>query len=224
MKLETPDYYSNRLIQSYVYKGPVLEWYLRIKIRLEHNYNFFNHIIPRKGVICDIGCGYGFLAAMLKLVAPSREVFALDYDEQKILLAKEAHRKIKSLKFEVGDILKIELPKADAFILNDVLHYIPEKQQILCVEKCMKNLNSGGQIIIRDADTDLEKRTKGTKLTEFFSTRLLHFNKTKYDHLFFFSGKKIDKLAHENSFAVERFDQTKLTSNMVYVLTRKDNK
>jgi 2-polyprenyl-3-methyl-5-hydroxy-6-metoxy-1,4-benzoquinol methylase len=202
----------------------VLEWYLRIKIRLEHNYNFFNSIIPNKGVICDIGCGYGFLAAMLKLVAPARKVLALDYDEQKVLLAKKAHQKIKGLRFEVGDILKIKLHKADVFILNDVLHYMPEKQQTLCIEKCMENLNPGGQIIIRDADTDLGKRTKGTKLTEFFSTRLLHFNKTKYDRLFFFSGKKINKLAFENGFVVERFDQTKLTSNILYILTRKDNK
>lgn len=222
LELENPDYYSNRLIQSYIYKGPVLEWYLRIKIRLEHNYKFFNNKILRKGVVCDIGCGYGFLAAMLKLVAPGREVIALDYDEQKVLLAKEAHRKIKGLKFEVGDISKVELPKSDTFILNDVLHYMPEKLQVLCVEKCMKNLNEGGQIIIRDADTDLEKRTKGTKLTEFFSTRLLHFNKTKYEGLFFFSGKRIDELALNNGFVVERFDKTKLTSNMVYILTRKN--
>lgn len=86
----------------------------------------------------------------------------------------------------------------------------------------MKNLNQGGQIIIRDADTDLEKRTKGTKLTEFFSTRLLHFNKTKYNGLFFFSGKRIDELALKNGFIVKRFDKTKLTSNMVYILTRKE--
>jgi 1-acyl-sn-glycerol-3-phosphate acyltransferase len=221
LETETPDYYSNKLIQSYIYKGPVLEWYLRIKIRLERNYNFFNDVIPRKGVICDIGCGYGFLSAMLKLVSPDREVIAMDYDEEKISLARETHKRIEGLTFELVDISTVELPKADVFILNDVLHYLPENLQTLCVENCIKNLNPGGQIIIRDADTDLEKRTKGTKLTELFSTRLLHFNKTGYDRLFFFSGKKMEKIAFDNNFVMERIDKTKLTSNMIYILSRK---
>jgi 1-acyl-sn-glycerol-3-phosphate acyltransferase len=221
IKTETPDYYSNRLIQSYIYKGPVLEWYLRIKIRLEHNYNFFNDIIPREGVICDIGCGYGFLSAMLKLVSPNRKIIALDYDEEKIILARHAFLHVDGLKFEVADISKVELPKSDVFILNDVLHYLPENLQTLCIGNCMKKLNEGGKIIIRDADTDLEKRTKGTKLTEFFSTRLLHFNKTAYNSLFFFSGKKIEEIALENNFVTERIDKTKLTSNMIYILSRK---
>jgi len=219
---ETPDYYSNRLIQSYIYKGPILEWYLRIKIRLEDNFNFFNDVIPRQGVICDLGCGYGFLSAMLKFVSHDRKVFALDYDEEKIALARETHRRIDGLKFEVADISKIEIPKADVYILNDVLHYLPENLQTLCLENCMRNLNPGGQIILRDADTDLVNRTKGTKLTEFFSTRLLHFNKTAYSRLFFFSGKGIEKIAKENNFVTEQFDKTKLTSNMIYILSRED--
>ena len=220
-ELETPDYYANRMIQSYIYKGPVLEWYLRIKIRLEHNYNFFNDIIPRQGRICDIGCGYGFLSVILKLVSPEREIIALDYDEQKISLAHEAHLQIEGLKFEVADISNVELPKSDVFILNDVLHYLPEILQATCIENCMKNLNPGGQIIIRDADIDLVKRTNGTKLTEYFSTRLLHFNQTAYDNLFFFSGKKIQGIACQNDFMIKRIDKTKFTSNMIYILKRK---
>ena len=35
-----------------------------------------------------------------------------------------------------------------------------------------------GIIIIREGDKDLAERHKGTKLTEFFSTRIIGFNKT----------------------------------------------
>ncbi|HRX12969.1 MAG TPA: 1-acyl-sn-glycerol-3-phosphate acyltransferase, partial [Draconibacterium sp.] len=221
VELETPDYFSPVLIQSYIYKGPVLEWYLRIKIRLENNYKFFSSIIPRDAVICDIGCGYGFMAAMLKMVAPERRIFAIDYDAQKVELAKYAHKNKEGLVFISGDVLNMEIPKADTIILADVLHYMPEKQQESCIQKCMDSLNINGQIIIRDADTDLAKRTKGTKLTEFFSTRLLGFNKTEYDKLYFFSGKKIEQLALSNGFSVNRIDKTKLTSNVIYILQRK---
>lgn len=221
--IEKPEYYSQKLVQSYIYKGPVLEWYLRVKIKLERNYNFFDSIIPRENKICDIGCGYGFLVAMLKYVSPSREIVGLDYDEKKIALAEHAHLKMDGIRFISSDISKVDPPKADTYILNDVLHYMPEDLQTLCIEKCMKNLNNGGQIIIRDADTDLEERTKGTKLTEFFSTRLLHFNKTNYNNLFFFSGKRIREIADVNEFEVEIFDHSKFTSNVIYQLKRKKN-
>ncbi len=217
---ENPDYYYSRLIQSYIYKGPVLEWYSRIKVRLENNYNFFNDLIPTQGVICDIGCGYGFMAAMLKFVSPDREIIAMDYDDEKISMAKEAHRHVEGLRFETADISTVQLPKADVFILADVLHYLPEDIQTLCIENCIANLNPGGKIIIRDADTDFKKRTAGTKLTEFFSTRLLHFNKTAHDHLFFFSGRKIEDIATKNNFVLKKVDNSKLTSNMIYILCK----
>jgi 2-polyprenyl-3-methyl-5-hydroxy-6-metoxy-1,4-benzoquinol methylase len=220
VELETPDYFANKLVQSYIYKGPVLEWYLRVKIRLEHNYNFFDKLIPREAVICDIGCGYGFLAAMLKFVSPKREIYALDYDEKKINMAKQAHAKMEGFHFEICDISKVDPPKVDTYILNDVLHYMPESLQSVCIEKCMQNLKAGGQIIIRDANTDMEKRTKGTKLTELFSTKLLHFNKTKYENLFFFSGTRIEEIARGNGFEFEIFDQSKYTSNIIYILKR----
>ncbi len=43
-EVETPDYFYPKLISNYIYKGPVLEWYLRVKLRLEKNYAPFHRI------------------------------------------------------------------------------------------------------------------------------------------------------------------------------------
>ncbi|PIP54482.1 MAG: hypothetical protein COX07_05100, partial [Bacteroidetes bacterium CG23_combo_of_CG06-09_8_20_14_all_32_9] len=59
---ETPKYLAGKLIKNYIYKGPVLEWYCRIKIKLENNYRYFHQVIPQKAEILDIGCGYGFMS------------------------------------------------------------------------------------------------------------------------------------------------------------------
>ena len=53
-------YFTNLLFQNYIYKGPVLEWYMRVKVHMEHSYKVFNDLIPRDASIMDIGCGYGF--------------------------------------------------------------------------------------------------------------------------------------------------------------------
>jgi 1-acyl-sn-glycerol-3-phosphate acyltransferase len=67
-------YFRDALIKSYVYKGPVLEWYMRIKVHIERNYDFFDRLTPREGFIVDIGCGYGALAYMLSMLSDRRSV------------------------------------------------------------------------------------------------------------------------------------------------------
>ena len=41
-EMEQPAYFREKLIYNYLYKGPVLEWYMRIKTRLEKNYAAFS--------------------------------------------------------------------------------------------------------------------------------------------------------------------------------------
>ncbi len=86
------------------------------------------------------------------------------------------------------------------------------------LEKCIRFLNPGGQIIIRDGDSDLKERHKGTKLTEFFSTKS-GFNKTE-NRLWFLSGKTIEDFAAKHRLSLEITDTSKHTSNVVFVLKR----
>ncbi len=222
IELETPKYFSPLLINKFIYKGPVLEWYLRVKLKLEKNYAFFNKQIPYDATITDIGCGYGFLPIMLKLISKKRTILGIDYDEEKINVANHTVRNIDRISFKSGDAIELDIPKSDIFIMADVLHYMPLEKQKALIEKCMSNLNKNGKIIIRDADSDLEKRTKVTKLTEFFSTRFLRFNKTQFENLSYTSGTVIENIAKENSFTVTKHDNANKTSNITFILEKID--
>ena len=218
-ELETPTYFRRKLIRNYIYKGPVLEWYTRIKLSLEGNYELINSIIPRQATITDIGCGYGYLSYMLGFVAPQRKILGVDYDQDKIELAQNCISKTGNINFMSADATEYTPVPSDIFILSDVLHYLPDEQQDRLIEKCMSALNPDGKIIIRDANTDLKKRHRGTRYTEFFSTRS-GFNKAAGNRLYFFSGTKIRNLAKTHGFNIEVVDNTKLTSNILYVLTK----
>ncbi len=218
-QLETPAYFRRTVIRNYIYKGPVLEWYTRIKLSLEDNYEKINSMIPRKASVVDIGCGYGYMSYMLGFVSSERTILGIDYDQAKIELAQNCISKTDSIEFVSADAAEYPLPKADVFILSDVLHYLSDEKQNQLVEKCMSQLNSGGKILIRDADSDLSKRHRGTRYTEFFSTRS-GFNIAKDNRLFFFSGKKIRQLAQKNGFEIQVMDDTRLTSNLLYILTK----
>lgn len=219
---ETVDYFRARLIRNYIFKGPVLEWYCRIKTALENNYTLFESLMPKQGKIIDVGCGYGFLPYMLMFKGRNREILGVDYDDEKIEVAKNCVDKTDKLNFDVGDVTVYEFPMADGFIISDVLHYLKEEQQVQVIENCIAKLNVGGVLLIRDADKDIETRQKGTWYTEFMSTKVLGFNKTKEDGLHFVSGKLIkDTISRFPELTLEIIDNTKLTSNIIYVAKKK---
>jgi 2-polyprenyl-3-methyl-5-hydroxy-6-metoxy-1,4-benzoquinol methylase len=116
--------------------------------------------------------------------------------------------------------LKFEFENYDAIILSDMLHYLQPDEQKLIIERCIEHLNENGVIIIRDGNKDLEERHKGTKLTELFSTKLIGFNKTSGSGLSFLSGKTIHAIAEANGMNCEELDNTKLTSNVIFVIKK----
>ena len=220
-QLETPDYFNDFIKKNYLYKGPVLEWYTRVKLKLENNYNIFNDIIPAEARITDLGCGYGYLAMMLNLVSKNRTIDGYDYDEDKIAVANNCAIRADNVNFHTADITEINLNESDIFILNDVLHYMPEQLQINMINRCCTKLSNNGKVIIRDADKDKEKRHLGTRITEFMSTNI-GFNKTKFD-LEFISSADIENIANKNNMNLEIIDITRHTSNLIYILTKKEN-
>ncbi len=221
-EVEQPEYFREKLIYNYLYKGPVLEWYMRIKTRLEKNYLPFHELVPYQGKILDIGCGYGFMSYMLSFTSPQREITGIDYDEEKTSIANHCFSKTDKINFVCSDVMAFNFEKYDTIILADMLHYLQPGEQKLVIEKCMNNLNSGGMIIIRDGDKDKEEQHKRTKLTEFFSTKVLNFNKTKKTGLSFLSGKMIRTLAEEKGLACRDLPDSKLTSNTLFILTAKN--
>ena len=106
------------------------------------------------------------------------------------------------------------------FLLADVLHYLKEEDQWKVLENCVQNLNKAGKIIIRDGDADLKERHKGTRWTEIFSTKS-GFNKTQ-NELCYLSGKALENWANSRGFKVEKIDETKHTSNIIFVLAKSD--
>jgi 1-acyl-sn-glycerol-3-phosphate acyltransferase len=215
----TGDYYRRKLMLNYVFKGPVLEWYVRIKMKLEKNYTVYHERLPKQGEILDIGCGYGVIAYMLAFTSEERHITAIDHDEEKIEVAKHCFSKTGNLQFISGDIGQFTFEKKDAFLLSDVLHYLPEESQEKLIRQCIANLRDNGVILIRDANSEMKKRHKRTKLTEFFSTRM-GFNKTmdSSHSLYFTSTERIEKIVSGCGMQMEIIDNKKVTSNLFYLI------
>jgi uncharacterized protein len=219
-EIEQPKYFREKLIYNYIYKGPFLEWYMRIKTRLEKNYQIFHELVPMKGKILDIGCGYGFMSYMLSFTSAQRHITGIDYDEDKIDTANNCFSKTDMINFVHSDVMGFEFEQYDAIILADMLHYLQPPAQKQVIEKCIGNLNTGGMVIIRDGDSEKQNKHTKTKFTEFFSTKVLSFNKTIETGLSFLAGSMIREIAVKNNLSCREISDSKFTSNTIFVLEK----
>lgn len=207
------------LVNLYRYKGPVLEWYLRIKVRLERNYQVFHELVPAGASVLDLGCGYGFLCYTLGFLDRTRRITGVDYDEEKISVAENCYEPSQQIQFFCGDITNWSWAPQDVIIIADVMHYLPAQAQERLLLQCFESLNPGGCIIIRDGDADREEQHRGTRLTEFFSVRLLKFNKAAHA-LQYLSGRALTSFAQQHGFNVRTVQEGKLTSNVIFVISK----
>ncbi|WP_346236024.1 1-acyl-sn-glycerol-3-phosphate acyltransferase [Niabella insulamsoli] len=216
-QLETPEYFKEHLFFNYIYKGPVLEWYLKIKLKLEGYYQQFHELLPREGHILDLGCGYGFMSYILHWASQGKRRFtAVDYDEEKIATARHCFSRNENLHFNHSNISEFPFERYQAIIISDVLHYLEPQQQKQIIETAIDSLLPGGILVIRDGDSDLKEKHKGTKLTEIFSTKIFSFNKT-LNELHFLSGSAMKVIAREKQVRMQRIDHTRFTSNVIWL-------
>ena len=217
---DNPAFYE-ALIQNYIYKGPVVEWYIRIKVKMERNYRLFNRLIPAQGQITDIGCGFGPLCYMLPMLSEDRDILGIDYDEDKIALAQHGWLRNEHLQFRHGNALEYPLPESDVFILNDMLHYMSYEHQRTLLLKCADRLRSQGMIIIRDGNSANTSKHRLTRFTELLSTRIFNFNRTTGE-LHFTTETQLREIAVTCGMNVEIIPNDKYTSNTIYIF-RKPN-
>ncbi len=216
----TPAYNVLNLRLNYLFKGPILEWYLRIKMILENNFDCYCTLLPKKGDILDLGCGYGYISYMLMLNSVERIITGVDYDSNKINVAKQGYLKNDNISFIEADVTEFPVTPQIGFLFGDVLHYLTYDQQKSLLQTCIRNLKPGGMILIREGNMDKETRHKITKFTEFFSTMILRFNKTQDEDgkLFFTSPQKLREIAGEHGLTFEIIDQKRITSNNFIVM------
>ncbi|MEP4092831.1 1-acyl-sn-glycerol-3-phosphate acyltransferase [Reichenbachiella sp.] len=223
-RLSEPDMAAHAyspILGSFRYKGPVSDWYFRIKWKYEiKNYEQYNQLIGRgTKKIYDLGCGMGYLSHFLLLRAPEREVIGIDYDEDKITLAANSYLNNERIHFESQDITTVKPVEADAIILADVLHYLSDQNQLTVLQNCLNGLRDKGILLIRDGMSGHKEKHDWTEKSEKWSTRILKFNKTSRK-LNFFNLEFIFRWAEEHGMSCEVISQSKKSSNTLVVLKK----
>ena len=115
------------ILGAYPDPAPLRRVYRRLRLA-RGGYDEIEALVPRGGLIVDLGCGEGLLAHLLVRRCATRRVLAVDHDARRVERVK---RSADGLAIEAvcASMLDVPLPPCDAVLLVDVLHYFDRAKQ-----------------------------------------------------------------------------------------------
>lgn len=170
-------------------------------------------LVPKKGLIVDLGCGYGLFSHYIGVAEPKRRVLGFDLDKEKV---KYGDRGYPNVTCRYGDITKVEIPQADCIIFTHVLHHLTsyESQKELLLT-CKDKLREGGLLIV----TDVGERPLWKHFLCYLADRILY----PKDKLHYRTVKEMSRLLAEifHNVQVVPMDEGTLFPHVTFLCVRR---
>ena len=115
-----------------------------------NDFEYLETVVPKKGRILDIGCGYGLFSNYLALRSKDRAVIGADLSTQRIRAAKKSVRGRTNIHFELEDANNLTTEKYDVMLMTDFLHHVTKKEQDRILRFASRNVKKKGNLIIKD--------------------------------------------------------------------------
>ncbi|HOK41429.1 MAG TPA: class I SAM-dependent methyltransferase [bacterium] len=109
--------------------------------------------IPEKGIIVDIGCGYGMFANYISTKRKNCKIVGIDFNDKRIAENKKSITNRENIDFFCCDVKDLELTNCDVICIIDLMHHIDFEKQKQLLEECYKKLSKGGLLIFKEIDT-----------------------------------------------------------------------
>jgi 2-polyprenyl-3-methyl-5-hydroxy-6-metoxy-1,4-benzoquinol methylase len=157
---EAPEVYGRAAIGKIARALPPVERVyanIRFSILRPKLLSVMDLLLPDEGRILDVGCGFGLFAAYFGQTQPAREIVGVDPNPKRIEMARRLSEAvgINSNTFIAGDARDVALEGtfAGAYVL-DVMHHIPEADQLATLTRFRDLLAPRGVLVIKDITTE----------------------------------------------------------------------
>ncbi len=152
-----PDAFA-RAAERYHDQGPMALGFAQGKLGRDPAYRAVLQRLPPTGSLVDLGCGEGYLLALVRESRPDLRCTGVDHDERRIASARAALQG-EPVTLDTADARSWPIPAADVIVALDVLHYQSHDHQRALLQSMAAALNPGGQLLIRDLDPDAGLRS-----------------------------------------------------------------
>ncbi len=172
-----PEVYGREAIANIARTLPLVERAyanIRFSILRPKLLSVMDLLLPDTGRILDIGCGFGLFAAYFGQTQPERRILGVDPDARRVELARRVSGRLGlPHEFLVGDARDardaagrpLEGPFAAAYVL-DVMHHIPEPDQVPLLARLRELLAPRGVLVLKDITTEPRYQLRFTELLD----------------------------------------------------------
>ena len=147
----TPAILWRKVERLYRYQGPLVEMGVYSRLRRDPGLAELHGLVPRHGLILDLGCGYGPISHWLAQSSPERKMLGVDRDADKIRVARCSARGSQQVVFENHDFREWPLPECSAVLLLDVMGESTAQEEDAVLGRAFESLVCGGRLILRVA-------------------------------------------------------------------------
>lgn len=159
--------------------------------------------LPERGLMLDIGCGYGVISHLVSSQCPDRTIIGIDMSSRRIEAARRSVSQEKNMEFRVADIRETQIPRCEAVIMIDILSMLSYQAQKRLVSRCYENLRSGGVLVIKDTCKSPYWKYAYAYFEDMIKTKLRVFGKEITEHsLKYWDVSEFMKLLGEIGFHV----------------------
>ncbi|MGA9875242.1 MAG: 1-acyl-sn-glycerol-3-phosphate acyltransferase, partial [Solirubrobacteraceae bacterium] len=102
--VNTPCVVRRKVNRLYRYLGKFPEQFVHWKMKLDPVFNVLDGVVPRNGFVLDLGCGYGVATHWLACFTEGRSFLGVDYDQDKIRVARRTVPEHPRIRFEVQNV------------------------------------------------------------------------------------------------------------------------
>ena len=106
--------------------------------------------LPERGLVLDLGCGYGIISHLVSAGCLDRDVIGVDISSRRIEAAKRSIDHGGNIEFRAVDIREAYIPRCDAVMMIDILYMLTYQDQERILMRCYEKLRSDGVLIIKD--------------------------------------------------------------------------
>ncbi len=177
-----------------VYSDTSLAFRLFLAHRWWHaSLSALEQLVPREGLVLDLGCGHGIAANLFGLRAPGRHILAIERNPAKAALARG---RVSNVSVIEGDVFAAELPSAGTVTVVDVLHHLESREaQERLLDTVSALIPAGGTLIVKEVTRSRRFR--------FVATLVLDILAYPGERFFFRRHQELVTLLERRHFAVE---------------------
>ena len=182
------------------------------------------------GKVIDMGCGTGIFLNLVRITrggCGNLESVGFDTDERKIAAARQslAIGGYPAAEFKTEDITSntCDFRGAKCVIMTDVLCYFDGAEKNRLLQKCFRELDAGGTVIIKDINKGATLKFFWTLIQETIAIRMLRLG--RYRGFYFGDRNEYLDILEKNGFSAEAFDLSRgyIYPHILYVAKKKDS-